>query len=60
MQKKSCDLMVVNGPDAMNSLDNRIEMLSRTGEVLSQFAGPKTAVAQHIMETIERLLVRKN
>jgi len=59
MQKKSCDLMVVNGPDAMNSLDNRIEMLDRSGEVLSQFAGPKSAVAEHIMQTIERLLIRK-
>lgn len=59
MQKKSCDLMVVNGPDAMNSLENRIEMLDRTGEVLSQFAGPKNLVAAHIMQTIERLLIRK-
>lgn len=59
MQKKSCDLMVVNGPDAMNSLNNRIDLLNRTGEVLSQFAGPKTAVATHIMQTIERLLIKR-
>ena len=59
MQKKSCDLMVVNGPDAMNSLENRVEMLDRSGEVLSQCDGPKAAVAQHIMQTIERLLIRK-
>jgi phosphopantothenoylcysteine decarboxylase/phosphopantothenate--cysteine ligase len=59
MQKKSCDLMVVNGPDAMNSLDNRIELLNRGGEVLSQCAGPKNLVAAHIMQTIERLLIKR-
>ncbi len=28
MQKKSCDLMVLNGPGAMNSRDNDIELMA--------------------------------
>src|SRR5690554_6554926 len=30
-EKKSCDLMVVNGPQAMHSPDNQVEVLNRAG-----------------------------
>ena len=31
MQKKSCDLMVLNGPEAIGSAENTVEVLDRTG-----------------------------
>jgi len=57
MQKKSCDMMVLNGPAAMNSAENRVEILSKTGVVLADFAGPKTTVAAQIFALIERELI---
>lgn len=57
MQKKQCQLMVVNGPSAMNALDNAIEILDDTGEVVSRFSGPKRAVADAIFDAIEERIL---
>jgi phosphopantothenoylcysteine decarboxylase / phosphopantothenate---cysteine ligase len=57
LEKKSCDLMVLNGPEAMNSLSNRVEILDRTGTVVEALSGPKEVVARGIIHTIERLLL---
>lgn len=58
MLKKSCDLMVVNGPSAIDSLDNRVEILAPDGSVVSSASGSKYAVAEEIMRQINRLLIR--
>jgi len=58
LERKSCDLMVLNGPAAMDSSDNQVEVLSKTGEVISSFAGSKELVARGILEVIDRNLVR--
>jgi phosphopantothenoylcysteine decarboxylase/phosphopantothenate--cysteine ligase len=61
MQRKSCDLMVVNGPDAMNALDNRVEVMVPDGEVVATIAGPKLTVARGIFAEIQtRLIDRRN
>lgn len=57
MQRKSCDLMVVNGPDAMNAADNRVEIMIPAGEVIATLAGPKTEVAQGIFAEIQARLI---
>ena len=57
MLKKSCDLMVLNGPEAMNSLDNRVEILDRSGAVIQTFAGSKAEVAGGILRMIQTTLV---
>ena len=57
LQKKSCDLMVLNGPAAMDALDNSVEVLSPQGEVLGQLSGSKTAVAQGILKIVQSRLV---
>ena len=57
MEKKSCDLMVLNGPEAMNSLDNRVEVLAQNGNVLATIAGSKEIVARGILEIIRRHLI---
>lgn len=57
LEKKSCELMVLNGPEAMNSLSNRVEILDRQGHVVEALSGPKEVVAIGIIRTIERLLL---
>jgi len=56
-EQKSCDLMVVNGPQAMHSLDNQVEVLNRAGQTLAQLAGRKEEVARGILQIIQRELV---
>lgn len=59
MERKSCDLMVLNGPEAMNAADNRVEILDRGGAVVRAVAGAKEEVARAILETIQERLVRR-
>jgi phosphopantothenoylcysteine decarboxylase/phosphopantothenate--cysteine ligase len=56
LERKSCDLMVLNGPEAMHSLENRVEILNRSGEVLAMLSGPKEEVARGILTVIQREL----
>ena len=60
MQKKSCDLMVLNGPEAMNALDNRVEILDRTGTVIQSLAGIKGEVARGILRVVQANLIERN
>jgi phosphopantothenoylcysteine decarboxylase/phosphopantothenate--cysteine ligase len=57
MQKKCCDLMVVNGPEAMHAIDTRVEVLSATGEVLDRMEGSKEDVSRGILQIIQRELI---
>lgn len=57
MEKKSCDLMVLNGPEAMNSADNRVEILARDGQVVTTIAGSKPEVASGIIAIIEQRII---
>ena len=57
LETKSCDLMVLNEPSAMNSTENQVEILDRTGAVVSSIAGTKDLVAAGILSVIhERLM----
>ena len=57
LQKKCCDLVVVNGPTAINSRDNSIEMLNDEGDVVLSASGSKTTLAEKIMRQIQSMLV---
>ena len=57
LERKSCDLMVLNGPEAMNSLDNQVEIIDRDGNVLDSISGPKEKVAQSILRVIQQRLI---
>ena len=59
LEKKHCDLIVLNGPEAMNALDNRVEVLDPAGTVIETIAGPKDDVARGIFAVIERRLIGK-
>ena len=59
LEKKHCDLMVSNGPEAMHSLENTVEIIDRAGHVLETLSGPKELVARGIFAVIERRLIRR-
>jgi phosphopantothenoylcysteine decarboxylase / phosphopantothenate---cysteine ligase len=59
LERKSCDLMVLNGPEAMNAPDNRVEILDRDGTVVETISGSKGIVARGILAAIQRLLIRE-
>ena len=58
MERKSCDLMVLNGPQAMNSAENAVEVMHPGGEIVANLSGSKKAVALGIFEIVERVLIR--
>ena len=55
--RKSCDLMVLNGPTAMDALDNQVEVLDKTGAVVASIAGSKEVVASGILRVIQEQLL---
>lgn len=57
LEKKSCDLIVLNGPDAMNAEDNRVEVLDKQGRVVATIAGSKPDVARELLEIIQSQLL---
>jgi phosphopantothenoylcysteine decarboxylase/phosphopantothenate--cysteine ligase len=57
LERKSCDLVVINGPQAMHSSDNSVEVLDRGGQIVGSFAGPKSVVARQIFEVIQGQLI---
>lgn len=57
LEKKSCDLMVLNGPAAMNSRRNQVEIIDRKGSLIDALAGPKEEVARGILQVIQKRLV---
>lgn len=57
LQKKNCDLIVLNGPQAMHAEATEVEVLSATGESLLRASGSKLAVAQALMGLVEEKLI---
>jgi phosphopantothenoylcysteine decarboxylase/phosphopantothenate--cysteine ligase len=57
LEEKSCDLMVINGPQAMHSLQNEVELLGRDGQVLDRFEGSKQEVGRRIFQVIQQRLI---
>jgi len=57
LEKKSCDLMVLNGPEAMHSTENQVEIIDAQGAVIESIGGPKEEVARGIFQVINRRLV---
>src|SRR5262245_50792685 len=55
--KKSCDLIVLNGPSAMDAADNDVELLDKSGAVVAAARGSKQEVARGILRTIQQRLI---
>jgi phosphopantothenoylcysteine decarboxylase/phosphopantothenate--cysteine ligase len=58
LERKSCDLIVVNGPQAIQASDTKVEILGKDGQVLGSFAGSKNHVAKGILQVIRRQLIQ--
>ena len=59
LERKSCDLVVLNHPEAMNSSDNEVDVIAPSGDVVQSFRGPKESVARGIMTIIQSQLIDK-
>lgn len=58
MQRKCCDFMVSNGANAIDSLDNEVEVIDATGNVLVNIGGTKEHVAMGILEILKAKLLK--
>jgi len=57
LQKKKCDLVVLNGPQAMHARETQVEIINPAGEVVANLTGMKEEVSQGIVAVIaERLM----
>ncbi len=57
LERKSCDLVVVNGPGAMHAAETDVEVIDRAGEVLLSLSGSKREVGKSVFRVIEERLV---
>ena len=58
LEKKHCDLMVLNGTTAISSTDNSVEVIDSKGNVIASITGAKIEVARKLFELIESRLIR--
>ena len=59
LERKNCDLIVINGPQAIRATDTEEEVLDVSGRVAGSFAGSKQEVARRILGLIEERLMRR-
>jgi phosphopantothenoylcysteine decarboxylase / phosphopantothenate---cysteine ligase len=57
LERKNCDLIVLNGPEAMDSHQNDVEILDPQGATAGRFQGSKESVAEGILKVIESRLI---
>ncbi len=58
LERKSCDLIVVNGPSSIHSLDTDMEIINEDGDVLASFSGDKMEAGRRIFRVIAEQLVQ--
>ena len=51
--------MVLNGPEAMNALDNSVEIIDPQGTVIESLSGLKEDVGRAIFAVIQRRLIER-
>jgi phosphopantothenoylcysteine decarboxylase / phosphopantothenate---cysteine ligase len=57
LERKKCDLIVLNGPEVVHSHNTRVEILDASGNVAA-FSGGKTEVGKLIFRLIQERLIR--
>lgn len=58
LHRKCCDLVVLNGPSAINSASSEVELLDPSGAIAGRFSGPKQAVCRELFDEISKRLIR--
>ena len=59
LERKCCDLIVLNSTDAMDALDNSVDVIDPSGLVVGSFSGRKESVAEAILQVIQKRLIRR-
>jgi phosphopantothenoylcysteine decarboxylase/phosphopantothenate--cysteine ligase len=59
LERKFCDLMISNGPEAISSTENSVEVITHGGEVIAAIAGSKDDVATQILSIINARLINR-
>ncbi len=59
LEKKHCDLIISNGPEAIDSATNSVELLAADGTLVATFDGSKEKVAQSLVQEIDQRLIQK-
>jgi len=57
LEKKSCNLIVLNGPEAINSSTNQVEVINHDGKIVATIQGSKEDVADGILKFVQRRLI---
>jgi phosphopantothenoylcysteine decarboxylase/phosphopantothenate--cysteine ligase len=60
LQRKHCDMIVSNGPTAIDSDENEIELLNEDGQVIVRVKGSKQEVAGVLLAEIDNRLIRQS
>ncbi|MCA9138584.1 MAG: phosphopantothenoylcysteine decarboxylase [Planctomycetales bacterium] len=59
LEKKLCDMIVSNGPTAIDSDENDVELLDASGVAVAHVKGTKQQVADVLLAEIDDRLIRK-
>ena len=54
LRAKNCDVVVLNGPSAIGSATNSVELIDDSGQPIESWNGSKEAVAHELLNWIER------
>jgi len=57
LERKSADLIVLNGPGAIHATQTDIEIIDRRGEILAALSGSKRTVAEGILRVVHQRLI---
>jgi len=57
MERKSCELIVVNGPRAIHAVETAVEILASEGGVIASFSGDKRRVGKDVFRVIAQRLI---
>jgi phosphopantothenoylcysteine decarboxylase/phosphopantothenate--cysteine ligase len=57
LERKNCDLIVVNGPEVLDAACAEVEVLDRDGQTVGRFCGSKSDIARDLLGVIRRRLI---
>jgi len=57
LERKSCELVVVNGPGALHAVDTQVEVIDPGGNVVAGLSGSKRDVGRDIFQVIQDRLI---
>lgn len=60
LRMKHCDCIVLNDTSAISSLENHVEILSPDAKTIAEFHGPKSDIADQLIEFIETSITKSH